>query len=188
MLTGKRTVIVLLFAFMLVFFLVFPRPTFLQVIQGGITPGPEGVVLDNYGFHFAAYSNSFHTLGTFGTDTTLESGRYREYNWALRCSQDHEVVVKPTRPEPKNLVLKKIWDGDNAAYATLVVEHSRPTIGEADYRGVIPSGYSSDVRYLEYVKLISENETSKLWRKYCVYVVPVDFVIQVSMDSFRDVG
>lgn len=176
--------------------LVIAGPSLLRM---GIVPGPEGLNLELSGVQFAEYSNTFWELGEISNNQVLESLDTSEgFLWGF---YDTHVEMKCVFPNPYNTQFKKTIDESASAgvlwpttesqmYTTLQVERERPTVSQVNIHGDPLGGDVSptQIRYLEYFSPRIKEGNQISFKKYCIHVVPVDFIIQMSVRGDRWVG
>lgn len=171
-----------------------------SLLRMGIVPGPEGLNLKLYGVQFADYSNTLWKLGEIGNNEVLESLETDEFFWPAGNAWS-KTEIKCVFPDPYNTQFKKtidetvsagaLWPGSEShIYTTLQVERERPTISEVNIHGD-PMGADvgpTEIRYIEYFtpRITEGNQIS--FKKYCIHVVPVDFVVQMSVRGDRWAG
>lgn len=169
-----------------------------SLLRMGIVPGPEGLNLKLYGVQFAEYSNTLWKLGEIGNNEVLESQTTTEFFWPHQYLTS-TIEIKCTFPDPYNTVFKKDLKVEAAAwplfseadyYTTLQVERERPTIPQVNIHGD-PLGADvspTAIRYIEYhtPRITEGNQIS--FKKYSIHVVPVDFVVQMSVRGDRWCG
>ena len=176
--------------------LVLAGPSLLRL---GIVPGPEGLNLELSGVQFAEYSNTLWELGEIRNNQVLESLDTSEgFLWG---SHDTNVEIKCVYPNPYNTQFRKdlssvtsagaLWPpSESHIYSTLLVERERPTIPQVNIHGdpLGGPGGPTDVRYIEYhtPKIQEGNQIS--FTKYVIHVVPVDFIVQMSVRGDRWAG
>jgi len=170
-----------------------------SLLRMGIIPGPEGLNLELSGVQFGSYSNKFWELGKISNNQILESLETDEpFIFGNAWSK---TEIKCVYPNPYNTQFKKtidetasagpLWPGSEShIYTTLQVERERPTIPEVNIHGdpLGGPGGPTDVRYIEYhtAKIQEGNQIS--FTKYVIHVVPVDFIIQMSVRGDRWAG
>jgi len=175
--------------------LVIAGPSLLRM---GIIPGPEGLNLELSGVQFAEYSNTFWELGEISNNQVLESETTTEFFWPYQYLTT-DVQIKCAYPNPYNTVFRKDLSVDVAAwpltshneyYTTLQIERERPTIPEVNIHGdpLGGPGGPTDVRYIEYHTAQIQDGNQITFTKYVIHVVPVDFIIQMSVRGDRWCG
>lgn len=195
--SNKKARGVLLVAVLLSFILMAP-----SLMRMAIIPGPEGINLKFYGAQFGDYSNTLWKLGEISNNQILESQAAEESFWAVGMfweTINSDVKIKCTFPSPSNTVFRRdihtkvtSWPitSDADYYSTLQIERERPTVSQVNIHGD-PLGETegpSQVRYIEYYtpRITEGNQIS--FTKYCIHVIPVDFVVQMSVRGSKEVG
>lgn len=176
--------------------IVFVGPTFMSL---AIVPGPEGLNLEFCGVQFAEYSNTFWELGEIRNNQVLESLDTSEgFLWGYH---DTHVEMRCVYPNPYNTEFRKDLTEETSAgalwptteshiYSTLLVERERPTIPEVNIHGdpLGAPGGPTDVRYIEYHTPRVTEGNQITFTKYVIHVVPVDFIVQMSVRGDRWAG
>ena len=167
-----------------------------------VIPGPEGLNLEVYGIQFGSYSNTLWRLGEISNNEILESGTYHQSFWApgtFGGTVTSDVKIRCSFPDPYNTQFRKdihtetyVWPISAGAdyYTTLQIERSRPTVSEINIHGdpLGTSGDPSQVRYIEYhTPQIAEGDQIS-FTKYCIHVVPADYIVQLSVRGDRWFG
>lgn len=175
--------------------LVIAGPSLLRM---GIIPGPEGLNLELSGVQFAEYSNTFWELGKISNNQILESLDTSEsFLWGYHNTH---VELKCVYPNPYNTEFRKELSSEtfpgfgipagSDIYSTLMVERERPTIPQVNIHGdpLGGPGGPTDVRYIEYHTAQIQDGTQISFTKYVIHVVPVDFIVQMSVRGDRWAG
>jgi len=173
-----------------------------SLMRMAIIPGPEGLNLKFYGAQFGQYSNTLWKLGEIPNNKILENQAGSEPFWAVGTfggTISSDIKIKCTFPSPSNTVFRKdihttvtVWPITAGADfdSTLQIERDRPKAHEVNIHGD-PLGETegpTQVRYIEYYTPRITEGNQITFTKYCIHVVPVDFVVQMSVRGSKEIG
>jgi len=172
-----------------------------QLMKLAIIPGPEGLNCSVHGVQFGDYSNELWVLGEFRSNQILESLEVSEnvgvggLNFASAYSN---LEIRGVYPNPYNTEFRKDIHVEAAMgpisasqdiYTTLLIERERPTVHDVNVHGD-PLGSSDpmEIKYIEYLTPQKKEGNTITFKKYVIHVVPVEFVVQMSVRGDRWAG
>ena len=160
-----------------------------------VIPGPEGLNCKVHAVQFGDYSNQLWVLGEFRSNQILERLETSE-NLAIG-STSSTVEIRGVYPNPYNTEFRKDIHTEAGIgpitasqdiYTTLLIERERPTIHDVNVHGDPLGGDPSEITYIEYLTPQKREDNIITFKKYVIHVVPVEFVIQLSVRGDRWAG
>jgi hypothetical protein len=175
----------LLIAIVTLFFFELPS---LSIILG-ITPGPEGVSCSLYST--VAYAESLtHGAGVpsiLGTVNPNDWIAYRDYTSG---SQYLRAGYQWERPSTMTPVIKALLVDRNTSQVisgiNLQIRIQRPTMQEVNIHGDPTGGNPTQIDWYSFQADKTTSGNTVTWNHYEAYVVPVDFIIELSIRPLSD--
>jgi hypothetical protein len=197
---NSKTILVLLLVLCVVVFLI-SQPGLLRMLN--LIPGPEGVDCTLY----SAVANGGIKVND-GPVTTLTDGvgihrilgtvnpndwiAYKDYDYVdiFRTHYPQRIGYQWERPSVKTPVIKGLIvdrnTGDVVAGVNLQVRISQPSMSDVNIHGDPTGRNPTQIDWYSFQKDKTQSEDTITWKHYECYVVPVDFVIELTIRPLGD--
>jgi hypothetical protein len=169
-----------------------------------IVPGPEGVdcsmysAVANGGIRVEGVTRTLtnnvgaqSVIGKVYPNSWIAYADYSDYDW-LGAEYKRRIGYQWVRPDEKTPVIQAVLvdrtTGQVLSGVNIQVRISRPTMQDINTHGD-PLGRSpTQIDWYSYETQKSQNGNKITWKHYEVYVVPVDFVIELSVRPVQDLN
>lgn len=198
----KRILITgLMIALVVVFFISLPKLTTILTTLG-IVPGPEGVSCSLYSAaannginvvgvekELSSLKGEFSTVGKVTPGTWIAYSEYSDWDW-LGKEYKRKIGYRWVRTDPASPVIEAVLvDRDTGSVLNGInvqVRIEKPTMEDINKKGDPLGKNPTQIAWYSYETEKSEEGTAITWKHYEVYVVPVDFAIELAVRPTQD--